>query len=278
MPTIERFHAWLVRDGLHVQSGFTGIVTGPLASIEEAVHYREQTMTEEQIAIVEEIRAELVTTEPKKPRKPRAAKALAPTDAGQEAAEAQAKAWEEEARKQLFELASFVIDDQIAMDAIGELQREAFEQRKQIEAQRQFLKAPSLEQGRRIDNMFKPAIGCWTSVEQACQKLQSDARATMRAAEDAALKAIEASGGQADAAALVVAHGGVRLEMPETSREVVSWYWSVVDEDKIPNQFKLLVVNTKLIDAMVETHQGGTDIPGIRVTRVVEVVNKAVRK
>lgn len=235
-------------------------------------------MTQEQLAIVEEIRAELVTPEPKKARKPRAAKALAATDAGQEAAEAQAKAWEEEARKQLFELASFVIDDQIAMDAIGELQREAFDQRKAIEAQRQFLKAPSLEQGRRIDNLFKPAIGCWTSVEEACQKLQSHARAAMRAAEDAALKAIEASGGQADAAALVVAHGGVRLEMPETSREVVSWEWTATDEDKVPEQFKLHILNHKLIDAMVQTHQGDTDIPGIRVTRVVDVVNKAVRK
>lgn len=239
-------------------------------------------MTEEQLAIVEEIRAELVEVTPaKKTRKPRAAKAAAKAaaqaDAGEESAKAQALAWEQEARGQLQELATFVIRDQTDMDAVGELQREAFEARKQIDAQRAFLKAPSLEAGRRIDNMFKPAMGCYASVEEACKELQSNARAAMRAAEDAALAAIEASGGHADAASLVVAHGGVRLEIPETSREVVRWEWTATDPDKIPEAYWVRTLNHKLIDEMVRAHQGDTDIAGVQVHRVVEVKNKAVR-
>lgn len=233
---------------------------------------------------VAEVAAELVEPAPKKARKPRAKRepGTAIVPAGEESVVlAEAKAWEDEARDLLAQLAEFKITNQIAMDLIGEQQRFAFEKRKAIEARRKFLKEPALEMGRRIDNTLKPAIGYWQSYEDACARLQSEARAEMRKAEDEALAKIEAAGGKlVDPEALVVAHGGVRLELPETSRETVSYTWTVIDAAALPEWCFRRVLDTEKIEAFVQIHQmkAPEQVPGLKVERVVDVGNKAVRK
>lgn len=281
MPTVERYSAWIVSEN-RVFDGRTGNITEPFDTKDEAVQQLmklEATVTEEQVAIIEEIKAEIASTPPKakKTRKKKEPGTQLVQVEAPDAMKAQAEAWEQEARERLAELAEFRIDCQEAMDLIGELQRTAFTQRKTIDEQRKFLKEPTLEQGRRIDNMFKPALGCWESVEQACKALIADARRADVEAKAAALAAIQATAGdKTDASALVVAHAA-RIELPETSTEVVTWEWECFDEGLVPPDFWKRVLDSALIDEYVATHKGDTNVPGLRVKRVVTVKNKAVR-
>jgi hypothetical protein len=230
-------------------------------------------MTEEQ---EQEVKAELVPETPKK----RARKASKPGKTSVEAPEealSQLQIWEQAGRERLQILAEFVIEDQESMDLVGELQREAFDQRKEIETLRKHLKEPALEAGRRIDNLCKPVAEFWQKIEDVCKRLQADARAVIRAAELAALKAIEDSGGQGDKDTLFVAHGGQRLELPETSREEVDYEIRIVDISLIPEAYWTKVVNTALIQAQADAYKGKIEIPGVVITEVVKIKNKAVR-
>jgi hypothetical protein len=233
---------------------------------------------ESKATAIAEVAAEVVEG-PKKTRKPRAPKATKTVvEAPPDEAHTKIQMWEGEGRSILTQLAEIVIDDQITMDFIGELGRAAFEKRKEIDALRQHLKAPSLEAGRRVDNLCKPSIDLFRKIEDECHRLEAQARAAIKAAEAEALRKIEASGGIADAATLVVAHGINRLELASTSTEKVEWVWECTNFEEVPPEYKMVVLNQDLIDKSVQVHKTETKIPGIRVSQKITVGNKAVRR
>ncbi len=250
-------------------------------------------MTERE-EIMAEIVEELKSTPPKSAkaqRKPRRTKAQMAEAAGtaivpvKDDHKAELQLWEVEAQDLLetlgvaLELAKESPESvsQADMDEFGRIQRAAFEKWKALEEKRKFLKEPSLEQGRRIDNEFKPGQGYCKAIEQAAKDIQALVRRLAAEAQDRALAAIAESGGQADASTLVVAHGANILHLPEASREVVKWRAEIYDTGLLPDWCWKRVIDREAIDSMVQSKGSDANIPGVRVYREVEIVNKAVR-
>lgn len=248
-------------------------------------------MTERE-AIVAEIVEELKSTPPAKAKRKRRTKAEIEAAGGSTAIvpakdeyKVEIQAWEVEAQDLLetlgmtAEMAKDSPSDvtQTDMDELGGIQRAAFEKWKQLEEKRKYLKELPLEQCRRIDNEFKPAQGYCKAIEKAAQDIQALVRKAAAEAQDKALAAVAASGGEADASTLVVAHGANVLQLPQTSREVVTWRAEIFDTALLPDWAWKRVIDREAIDALVQAKGSDADIPGVRIYREVQIVNKAVR-
>ena len=239
-------------------------------------------MTEKE-ALVAEIVEELKEPAPKRKRRTKAeieaakGTTLAKAEPPKPELTEQAKQWADQAREELELIALCEIESQADMDEMGLKQREAFEKVKELEAERTKLTKPLLETKRGIDDLFKPAVGYWKAIEEACKVKIGAFRKLAAEAQDRALAAVAASGGQADASTLVVAHGANVLQLPEATREVVKWRAEIFDTGLLPEWCWKRVIDREAIDALVQAKGSDADIPGVRVYREVQIVNKAVR-
>ncbi len=189
----------------------------------------------------------------------------------------EAQRWASEAKEQLEMIALCEIESKADMYDMGLLQRASFEKVKELTAKRLELTRPIDAAKKGIMDLFKPAIGFHEAIESAAKKKIEGFRLEAARAQDAALAAVAASGGEADRATLVVAHGGQVLALPETSREVISWRATIVDSSQLPEWCWKRVIDREAIDAMVTSKGSEAKIPGVLVERVVTIANKAVR-
>lgn len=194
------------------------------------------------------------------------------------ALEARAAGWAKEAQEILTLLAAADVETQADMDELGTIQRQAFEKGKQLTEERLKLTRPIDATKTGIMNLFKPAIGYWGAIEEACKQKIQVFREAAKAAQDLALAAVAAAGGEADPATLVVAHGAEVLSLPAGTGEKITYTWTASDESKIPEQFWMRVLDAEKISLEVDRKGLKTEIPGVRVERHVGIVNKAVRK
>ena len=290
-----RYTRWTVRrdDGLYVFDGMTGRVT-PLG-----------VAVEEQQVEVSEAVAEIVEDKPARKKRrtkaemaeARAAEALAKgadltpstTDAALVATGAGAilarpsketqderlarRAAEIEARAQeALQVASeYEITDQESMDFVAAWITESAKELKSIEEERDSLTKPLLEVKNKIYNRFKPGVGFYGALCDTLKRKVAAFRLERQKQQDAALKAIAESGGKTDGQTLVIAQGAGVVALPAGVREKVTWTWTQVDFSKVPDEYKVYVLNTEKIGREVDARGGDCDIPGIRVERHVDI-------
>jgi hypothetical protein len=133
------------------------------------------------------------------------------------------------------------------VDLAREVAVEAKKKRDQIEAQRKYLKAPALEQGRRIDGFFQPPIKLWDSVIRLAKKVIAEDIARQRAEQAKALAAAKTLDEVTAAAKPVV--------VPEGVSERKMLRIRVTDWRKVPEE--LLELNTAIAIGKV---RAGSDI------------------
>lgn len=122
---------------------------------------------------------------------------------------------------QALEMASALpLDCQERLDGMGKIRGFAVQARDWLDDRRKYLKAPSLEAGRRIDDAFKPSLDLAKAVIECVDTRLKAFRSEQRDAQDAAT--VAAGQGVQDAATLVAVRGG-ELELPEqvTMRQVL---------------------------------------------------------
>ncbi len=219
---------------------------------------------------MEEAVAEVVVAV-KKTRKPKAEKSTALVDTQQiQADEAYAK--------QVLEVVSgWDISTQDEMNQAGELLAEVVAKGKELEARLKTITGPMREAEQQVRNLFKPAVQFCASSEAALKKSIGTYERNRIAEQDAALKLIAESGGQADADTLVIAHGADQLQLAEqvSVRRVLKF--RVTDAALIPDKYYVRILNEKAINEEVKLTEGQCVIPGVEVYVDIQVANKAVR-
>jgi phage recombination protein Bet len=199
----------------------------------------------------------------------------------------------EEANVMLTVAQSFAIDSSDAFLSANEELKAIKAKFKQIENKRQELKAPVLEAGKRIDDMFRPALETLKQAELACKKsmgawqdeqdrirraAEAKAREEFEKAERARLKALEKGDEKAlakaeeriaEAAAAVavvpetpVARGFYQVEV--WSAEVVNFPELVAAVAKGKSIFDFLMPNQKKLDDYAKAMNGEFNVPGCR--------------
>ena len=165
---------------------------------------------------------------------------------------------------------------------------------REIEEKRKFLKEPALEQGRRIDAMFRPALDTLSSAERAYKKsmgawqdeqdrirreAEAKARALFLKAEQERIKALDSGNDKklakaeekiAAAAALVEA----APEVPKAAgfHQVEVWSAEIVDIDSLPREFML--PDLKKLDDVAKALQGKFNVPGARAVMTKRQVSR----
>lgn len=175
---------------------------------------------------------------------------------------------------------------------------------KQIEEHRVFLKAPVLEQGRRIDAFFKVPIDRLTEARKIIlcatgtwRRLQDERAAEERRKAEAAAR-VERERLQKEAedkAAALIAEG--KTEEAEAIQAVVpivvptmptvpavqkvagisyrtDWKFRVVDAALVPEEFK--IVNEKALTALAKSTKGTKKVPGVEFYSEEVTVDRGV--
>lgn len=293
MPSVQRYTVWITGapSNYRVFDGKLGEYGPTFGSAEEAKKYMEETVIS--VTVDGSVDAGSIVTEgepvpAKRKRRTKAemeaaraaepGTAIVPAKAPEPELAVKAEGWAKEARDLLQLLAVADIETQADMDELGTIQRQAFEKGKQLTEERLKLTRPIDATKTGIMNLFKPAIGYWGAIEEACKQKIQVFREAAKAEQDLALAAVAATGGEADPATLVVAHGQGVLMLPATSGEKITYTWTAADEKKVPEEYFMRVLDNEKISLEVDRKGLKTEIPGIRVERHVGIVNKAVRK
>jgi hypothetical protein len=297
VPTATRYTTWITGapSNYRVFDGNIGEYGPTFGSAEEAKKYMEETVIS--VTVDGSVDAGSIVTEGEAVPARRKRRTKAEMEAARLAAEnapgtaivpaakavepaleAKAEGWAKEARDLLTLIAAADIETQADMDELGTIQRQAFTKGKELTEERLKLTRPIDATKTGILNLFKPAIGYWGAIEEACKQKIQVFREAAKAEQDAALAAVAAAGGEADPSTLVVAHGQGVLSLPATSGEKIKYTWTTSDEKKVPDEYKRWVLDTEKIDLEVDRKGLKTEIPGIRVEREVQIVNKPVRK
>lgn len=293
-----RYHEWVFeRDGEFWIFGQKRNY-GPFATADEANYnlscIKGAVMEEVQQSVVSEPVSEGVAevVEAEKPKRKRRTKAemeaaRGAQPAGSEPTAALVKApaveervsgYEAKARDMLEAISVWEIQSQEHMDLAGKIEAQAVAERKKLEAELKEITDPIRAAEKKVRDLFKPAIGYCKATEEALKLKVKQFRLAAAAAQDAALKAIAESGGVADASTLMVAHGAEVLALPENLREKVYFTWKCTDFAKVPESLKRYVLDEAMITAVVDRDGLQAQIPGIEITREVDIHNKAVRK
>lgn len=140
-----------------------------------------------------------------------------------------------------------------------EICREAKEKRNELEAQRKHLKEPTLEAGRRIDEMFRPPIDVLNQVIGIGKGVIQKAIEQQRAEQAAALRAAETK-----EALVKAAKPPEKLGSTRRIRHVRAADWS-----QIPATH--LILNERSVLAAIDA---GDEVPGVEVYFDEIVVNR----
>ena len=154
---------------------------------------------------------------------------------------------------------------------------------KEIEAKRQELKAPILDAGRKVDDLFKPALAVLAAAEESIKKqmvtwqreqerirreAEEKARIELEKAERARIKAIE-KGDVTKVAKLeekVATIAATVAEAPQVAKVKgfsITEIWSaqIVDVSKIPREY--MIPDQERLDGLAKAHKENLSIPGV---------------
>lgn len=141
---------------------------------------------------------------------------------------------------------------------------------KTVDAQRKFVKAPSLEQARRIDDLFRPALDSLESLVGACMARLTDWIREQEAEKARGLAAIEAGSRAPDV--LAAAHTTTTMPAGFAARTLL--HVRVTDHNAIPRQF--LQLDEMLVLGYARS-RGGVEckIPGLEIYEEIDTVRRA---
>lgn len=128
---------------------------------------------------------------------------------------------------------------------------EATKRLRELEAERQRVNRPLLDDKAKVDSMFKPSTTIYETIIETCDEtIKADRAAKREAADRALMEAKTQSEIQVIAAPLPKMAGiGTRKSPPKIR---------VVDESKVPDAFWILDIH-----ALKEEHKAGRAVPGI---------------
>jgi hypothetical protein len=216
---------------------------------------------------------EVVETKPKKKRASAKAKKAAAEPISTQVEEALA-ATEAQASETLAFVASWSIQDQAEMDDAGALLAQCVAKKRELEAELKEITAPMRLAEKRVRDKWKPAIAYLEQSEAAIKGAMRSFELQRLQEQKEAQRLVAESGGQVDAATLVVAHGQnqVQLASQVSSRQLRRW--RIINESLIPEKYFVRLLNEKAIDAELKLVGGKLAIPGIEVYEDVEIKNK----
>lgn len=165
------------------------------------------------------------------------------------------------------------IETQEDFDGLGEDLAETVALKKELEVSLKALTAPLLVEEKKHRAAYKPAQNFLDQLEALLKGVGSDFLKKQIAEQDAALKAVAESGGQADASTLVIAHGTNNIAAPTQMSPRDVWKWKKTGQP-IEERFYMKVLNTDMIDAEVKALKGEFKAEGIEAYRDVTIVNQ----
>ena len=184
-----------------------------------------------------------------------------------------AEAW---AKESLEVLRAFEITSQEDMDDVDAFLEETDATKKKLAAELKEITKPLRDEEKVARDCFRVAQGLVESVDATLREIKRKHELAQREKQRAALAAVAATGGEADAKTLVVAHGHENVQSSTTNSRTV-WRWEVEDATKIPDGYYMRVLNKELIDELVKENGGKTEIPGIKVIEDVAIARKGSR-
>lgn len=178
-----------------------------------------------------------------------------------------------EARAALARCQQFQIATQADADTAGTIMG-ALKQRKQaLEAQRVEITKPMNEALRKVNQLFKPVIEYYDSCERALKGALSGFLLAQQQAQDTALAAIEAAGGEVVGEVLTVAHGIENVQAPASCSTRTVWKVTAVDRAKLPADY--LIPDMSRIEVEVRRLGADFDVPGVSIERDIQIINRA---
>lgn len=160
------------------------------------------------------------------------------------------------------DLPLFQIQNDSDMSFANELLGEIKDKIKGLEERRKTVSKPLNDALRTYNGWFKKPLDALKTAEQTLKAKISDALITARKAQDVALAAIEASGGEAATEVLAVAHGQQLVKQPDniSIREV--WAVEILDSNAVPRAF--CDPNLDRLKAYAQATNGAEPVAGVR--------------
>lgn len=174
---------------------------------------------------------------------------------------------EAQSSKLLFEqVKAFTIYDQQGLDIAGSILKDVKGRWKEIEARRKTITQPMQAALKNVQALFKEPLDYYASIESMLKNKILDAQQRARAAQDAALLAVQAAHAAGDRAQVAVAmHQVQQAEAvnPEGVGNRSTWTYAVMDEQQIPREF--WIVDHAALAAYVRQTKGTVKVPGIHI-------------
>lgn len=174
---------------------------------------------------------------------------------------------EAQSSKLLFEqVKAFTIYDQQGLDIAGSILKDVKGRWKEIEARRKTITQPMQAALKNVQALFKEPLDYYASIESMLKNKILDAQQRARAAQDAALLAVQAAHAAGDRAQVAVAmHQVQQAEAvnPEGVGNRSTWTYAVMDEQQIPREF--WIVDHTALAAYVRQTKGTVKVPGIYI-------------
>lgn len=168
---------------------------------------------------------------------------------------------------------TLTIESQADLDLAGELLGSAKAKIKELEEQRKSVTGPLNQVVKTINGWFKPVTEFYESCERALKERVAEHTLAQQAKQDAALAEIEAGAGDASAEAFAAATQVT--ENPSNVSTRVRWIWTVENWALVPGKYKKLVLDEAAVAAEVEAHGDRAAIPGITITKDIQVIARA---
>lgn len=184
---------------------------------------------------------------------------------------------EKEGREILEFISSWQIADQKHMNVAGELMTEIRKRKKALQEMLKSITDPIRAAEKAARDGFKPSLGFFDSAESALNRLMSSYLDEQKRIQLEALKAVEESGGRADAATLVVAHGHNNLEAPEDLSTRTEYDIEVLDITLVPKHYTVTTLNAAAVKEAAKASRGSIEIPGLKITARTKLAFKPGR-
>lgn len=174
---------------------------------------------------------------------------------------------EAQSSRVLFEqVKAFVIYDQQGLDIAGSILKDVKARWKDIEARRKTITQPMQAALKNVQALFKEPLDYYAGIETMLKEKILEAQARARAAQDAALLAVQQAHAAGDRTQVAVAmHQAQQAEAvnPEGLQTRSVWTYAVMDEQQIPREF--WVVDHQALAAYVRQTKGSVKIPGVHI-------------
>jgi hypothetical protein len=174
---------------------------------------------------------------------------------------------EAQSSRALFEqVKTFTIFDQQGLDIAGSLLKDVKARWKDIEGRRKSITQPMQAALKNVQALFKEPLDYYASIEAMLKEKILDAQQRARAAQDAALLAVQQAHAAGDRTQVAVAlHQAQQAEAvnPEGLQNRSTWTYSIIDAQQVPREF--WVIDYQALAAYVRQTKGTVKIPGVHV-------------